>query len=771
MLGLKESIKPRLYQQVLAAAALKTHTLITLPTGLGKTLISLMVAIQRLRQFPDSKVLILAPTRPLVNQHLKTFEDLSTLTNEEMAVFTGQVSPTKRSEQFNEVKVIFSTPQGLENDVLSSRIHLKDISLIVFDEAHRATGEYSYVWVAKQYLAQSQNPLILGLTASPGTDIESILEVCNNLSIKNIEYRELTSPDVVPYVQKTTTEFIEVDLPPALKDIHDLLQKSYNKSISDLKSHGFMQKAPSKSELLMLVGTLQRKMADGFDPAVATCISIAASALKISHAIELVESQGVEPLKTYMAQLFEQARQKKTKAVVALCNDPHIKVAYIRVKEMSSAHTDHPKMAQIMKVVAKTIANKPDAKIIIFSQYRDTLKKIKEDIDQIPVVQSELFVGQAKKNGSGMTQKAQLATIEAFSNNEFNVLCMSSVGEEGLDIPAVDVVIFFEPISSAIRSIQRRGRTGRHDEGKVIILCTRGTRDVAYRWIAHRKEQNMYDVLDKVKKMLRPSKVTLGDFTAAKTVEVESIFEETVIPKKEEPIKQKEVVKPEEKVVTQNPHSKLITIYADHREKASPCLKALFELGAQIKVEQLAVGDYALSKDVTVEFKRVPDFVDSLLDGRLFAQLKLLKETVLKPLIVIEGEENIFGVRQVHPNSINGMLATITVSYGIPMLFTRNGTETANLLFMIARREQLDSHSSFSLHASNKPANPQDQLEYMVSAIPNVGLSIAQKLLKHFGTVEKVFSAPHTELQDVDGVGKQKAEQIYNILRLRYEKK
>jgi len=767
MIGLKESVKPRLYQQVLAASALKQHTLITLPTGLGKTLISLMMAIQRLREFPNSKILILAPTRPLVNQHLKTFEELSTLTADEMAVFTGQVSPKERAEQFNQVKIIFSTPQGLENDILSSRIHLKDISLIVFDEAHRATGEYSYVWVAKQYVAQSKNPLILGLTASPGTDVESILEVCTNLGIKHIDYRELSSPDVEPYVQKTTTQFVEVDLPESMKDIHKLLQKSYDNSISQLKNHGFMQKAPSKSELLMLVGTLQRKMSEGFDPAVATCISIAASALKISHAIELVESQGVEPLKTYMTQLFEQARQKKTKAVVALCNDPNVRVAYVRIKELSMNETEHPKMKQIMKVVASTLAQKSDAKILIFSQYRDTLGAIKEKIDQLPSVRSAIFVGQAKKNGSGMSQKKQIETIEAFSNNEFNVLCMSSVGEEGLDIPSVDLVVFFEPISSAIRSIQRRGRTGRHEEGKVIVLCTRGTRDVAYRWIAHRKEKNMYDILERVKTMLKPKKVTLGDFTASKVVAVESESHSqdspiTSLHKKSQPV----IYSTSQSTISEQ---KLVTIYADHREKASPTLKTLFSLSVQLKLEQLAVGDYVLSKDVTVEFKRVPDFVDSLLDGRLLQQIKILKDSVLKPLIIVEGEESLFTVRQVHANAINGMLATITVSYGIPILFTRNEVETANLLFLIARREQFGSTSSFAPHASNKPVNEQEQLEYIVSALPNVGISLAQKLLKEFKTIANIANASFEELQSVDGVGKQKAETIHTILRTTYK--
>ena len=831
MIVLKPEVSPRVYQQVLAVNSTKSNSLVVLPTGLGKTLISLLVALHRLKLYPNSKILILAPTRPLVNQHMKSFHELTDAQADDMVVFTGQVKPTERADEYQKAKIIFSTPQGLENDILSSRIHLRDVSLLVFDEAHRATGDYSYVWVAKQYMKQATQPLILGLTASPGSDKATIQEVVDNLSISQIEYRELTSADVAPYVQETKLEFVDLDLPEPLKEIHVLLQKAYIQRLHQLKNAGFLQGLDAsrvrKTQLLMFMARLQKEIAQQqFTPEIATGISVGAQALKISHAVELIETQGVGAVSAYFKSMLSQAKVGKTKAVVAVCQDPLIRLAIHKAAELADLQIEHPKMKTLQLIVNNTLKKNEHAKIIIFSQYRDTLKTICEKINEIPMADAKMFVGQAKKLGTGMSQREQLAMLEDFGNGLFNVVCMSSVGEEGLDIPSVDLVIFFEPIPSAIRTIQRRGRTGRHDEGRVIVLCTKGTRDVAYRWVAYQKEKNMYGILEEVKEAKRQIKI--AEFDSAKNVAQLSeslsksstqlnLSTESVSPSDAQNIATGNVsmtakaiaknVQNEKDVELESPSidvtapnksgansydalssvaskslsqnstvaatsessaSNSVKIYADHREKGSDVLKTLFEMPLELSLEQLAIGDYVLSRDVVVEFKRVPDFVDSILDGRLLEQLKMLKESVHKPIVIVEGEESLFGVRNVHPNAIYGMISTITISYGIPLLLTRNAVDTANLLFMIARREQQSANSSFSPHASNKPKTIREQQEYIVSAIPDVGLALARRLLERFGSVEGVVRASLDELSSIDGIGKQKSATIRTILQSLY---
>jgi len=193
-----KDFKPRLYQETILATTVNHNTLVVLPTGMGKTAISMMLSVQRFKQYPKSKVLILAPTRPLVEQHIETFRKHIDINKEKTNVFTGFVKPEKRAELWKTSKVIFSTPQGLENDIITNRIDLKDVSLIVFDEAHRAIGDYAYVFIAKQYHKKAKYPRILALTASPGSDLEKIQEVTKNLFIEEVEIRTDQDPDVKP---------------------------------------------------------------------------------------------------------------------------------------------------------------------------------------------------------------------------------------------------------------------------------------------------------------------------------------------------------------------------------------------------------------------------------------------------------------------------------------------------------------------------------------------------------------------------------------------
>src|SRR3989338_4238689 len=196
-----KDFEPRLYQQTIFATAAEKNTLVVLPTGMGKTNVFLMLAAQRLKQYPNSKILFIGPTRPLIEQYLNVFKAHFEISEEDMAVFTGMVSPEKRSELWKKAKIIFSTPQGLENDIISNRIKLEEVCLLGVDEAHRAVGDYAYPFVAKQYQKKARYPRILALTASPGSDMEKIKEVCQNLFIEEIEIRTEESPDVRPYIQ------------------------------------------------------------------------------------------------------------------------------------------------------------------------------------------------------------------------------------------------------------------------------------------------------------------------------------------------------------------------------------------------------------------------------------------------------------------------------------------------------------------------------------------------------------------------------------------
>jgi len=735
---LASGFTPRLYQETILATAAGKNTLVVLPTGMGKTAIAFMLAAQRLQQYPLSKILVLAPTKPLAEQHLQTFREHMHLAEGQFVLFTGEVAPAKRHEQWKNARVIFSTPQGLENDMLGESISLADVSLIVFDEAHRATGEYSYAFIAAQYVAKAKFPRILALTASPGADELKIEEVCKNLFIEGVEIRTDEDPDVKPYIQETETQWIKVPLPAEFLDVKKYLDACIKSKLAMLRSLGVNRQIDyfSKKELLALQGELHARMAEGehsFETMKA--LSVAAEALKAQHALELLESQGSTSLVKYLDKMVAEAGTSKVKAVKNLVADPNFKAAYALTQKLIENNIEHPKLAIARNLVVREIAENKHAKILLFTQYRDSAVKIKEELEKAKSVVPAIFVGQAKKGNTGLSQKQQIELIEQFKDGLYNVLICTSVAEEGLDIPRVDAVIFYEPIPSAIRTIQRRGRTGRQDKGKVFVLMAQNTRDEGYRWSAHHKEKKMHSILNDLRRNLNRKFAHI------------------------EPFKKFERAEPAEKPVL---------IFADYREKGTGVLKELVNTGASLKLEMLNVADYVLSARCAVEFKTVEDFAQSIVDGRLLAQLKELKRQYERPVIIVEGTQDLFNVRNIHPNAIRGMLATIAVSYGIPIIYTKDTKDTAAQLIAIAKREQALNKETYQPHAEKRVMSVPEQQEFIISALPNVGLNLAKELLKHFKSVKNIVNASEEDLKKVEGVGDKKAKAIKDATEKEY---
>jgi ERCC4-related helicase len=719
-----KNFTPRLYQQTILATINEKNTLVVLPTGLGKTFIFLMLAAQRLQKYPNSKILFLGPTRPLISQYYNVFLDHFEIDKNKMEIFTGLMKPEKRQKLWLEKQIIFSTPQGLENDIISNRINLKDVSLIGFDEAHRAVGDYSYVWIAKQYNKTSPFSRILALTASPGSDLEKITEVINNLYIKDVEIRTDDDPDVKPYIQDMKIKWLYVNLPSTFENVQKYLKDCYNTKIAKIKEFVKLDfPIETKTELLRLQRDLLFSIKENKDYDAMKAISKVAEAMKVQHALELLESQGTTPLLEFMENIITQAKTTKTKAVRNLAQDINFKSALILSRNLKELNIEHPKYDELKKLL---LNHTKDQKIIIFSQYRDSITSIKNFINKLPHITAEIFVGQAKKKGIKLTQKEQINLIERFKKNEFNVLVMSSVGEEGLDIPAVDSVIFYEPVPSAIRTIQRRGRTGRQSKGNVVVLVAKNTRDEGYRWSAHHKENRMNRILKSLQSKFK--------------------------------IENKSETKLTEFIVPDNG----ILIFADYREKSSGIIKKLIDLGIKIKLEKLDVGDYLLSEDLCVEYKTVPDFVDSLIDKRIFTQLKSMKK-YKKQLIILEGIEDIYTQRKLHPNAIRGMLATISIDYKVPILTTKHANDSAMLMAMIAKREQNKESKEFTMH-SQKPLTLKEQQEYLVSALPGIGPTLSKPLLNKLGSVKKIMNANIDELKQVDLIGDIKATKIREII-------
>ncbi|MDE1858650.1 MAG: DEAD/DEAH box helicase [Thaumarchaeota archaeon] len=494
---LSEGFVAREYQKKIAEVATSTNTLVVLPTGLGKTIIAVMVAAEVLKRAPGSKVIVLAPTRPLVLQHLKSFTAELKLPQGSMVALTGTVDPGERELLWMKARVVFATPQTVYNDVQHGRISLRDVALAVFDEAHRSVRDYTYTKLASAYRETATSPLIMGLTASPGASKEKVNEIKRNLFIEAVEARNEESDDVKDYVEKTNVEAIRVRVPDEYYETTLRLRELYNDKVKKLLAGGFLRSnRVSKKALLdarsAISARLKSAQASGGQKGyIFGAIINQAQAVAILHALEMIETQGSGPTVRYLEKMRE--RQDKGKAISSLLRDEK----WLRVEEEAAkiVQVPHPKISVMLDIVRTQLARKHDARVIVFTQYRDTIEDIVRALDSAGY-SARRFVGQADREGSkGMDQQTQTRTLEEFREGEFRVLVSSSIGEEGLHVPDVDLVVFYEAVPSEIRYIQRRGRTGRTTEGRVVILLAEGTVDESYYYSTLMKENRMRELV------------------------------------------------------------------------------------------------------------------------------------------------------------------------------------------------------------------------------------------------------------------------------------
>ncbi len=728
-------LESREYQLSIAMRALDGNTMVVLPTGLGKTAIALLVAASRLFN-EKGKVLMLAPTKPLVEQHMRFFEQYLVIDGKvpALALFTGESPPEERKKEFAGATVIFATPQVVKNDLLSGSYSLEEVSLLIFDECHRAVGNYAYRFVAESYRANARFPLILAMTASPGGREEKVQEVCANLSIGIIETRTEQDPDVAPYTHQREIEVIEVELPMPLRRAVDDLHELLDSRLRQLKGLGYT--VPRRQELSMkslsLLNAQIQEMIRENDASGYAAASLYAELMKLRHAVSLAESQGSRVLAGYISRLFAEGTSGGgSKAAGRLARDP----VFIRLLErcMSWKEELHPKPAILAGITGRQLEQYPGSRIIIFASFRDMVQQI-VDVLHDQGIMAERFVGQAARDREkGLSQKEQIDILRRFRAGEFRVLVATSVGEEGLDVPSTDMVIFYEAVPSEIRSIQRKGRTGRSGAGKIVVLVTKGTSDETYRFVSQSRERSMASGIRNL-----GSRIETAAPASGPQARIDSFLADG----------------PE--------------ILVDDRETSSKVAERLSGLGARLSIRRLPFGDYAIGDRLVVERKSARDFVDTLVERDLFGQLSGLASHALRPVLIIEGGD-IYTQRDIHQNALRGTLAAITVDMGISLIYTRDEEDSAQMLLVLARREEERGDRGPRVPVQKAFASGREEQEGVIASFPEIGIKNARQLLAHFGTIQAITAATEEELAAVSGIGEKRARRVAALSRKKYD--
>ena len=737
----------RAYQENIFINCLKRNCLVVIPTGLGKTILALMLSVYRLSEYQNSKIIFLAPTKPLVDQHYESFLELTKLTEEEMSAITGAISPEKRTKIWENSRIAFMTPQVLQNDLITQRYSISDVSLLIFDECHRATGDYAYCYIAQRYMSLSKYPQILALTASPGSTEEKINEIKQNLYIDHTEVRSDTDGDVKPYIQDVETTWIKIKLPEEFLDIKKILMRKLRLTLQFLKQSGLLNSSDinkvSRKDLIKLNKVINRNINETTDEVKISQLFIAkkyhANAIRLSHMDELIETQGIHALKDYIEKnKLKIKKNTATKSLMELFHDFEFKKLMRLVDKIQSTGLVHPKLERLKEIIHNQMKVNPKSRILVFCHYRDSVNNIVRFLKEDSLIKVHKFVGQqTKSSDKGLTQKQQIQLLKDFKEGTYNTLIGTSVAEEGLDIAECDMVIFYDVVPSEIRSIQRRGRTGRKREGKVIILIAEGTRDESYYWAERRKEQNMKKSLSKLKKNDSKEQSNLMQFLENSK-------------KKDD---YQEITK--------------FTIVCDNRETASPVVRNLSSLGINIVLKQLLVADYIISDDIGIERKSAQDFTDSIKDGRLFNELINLKDNFEKVILILEGDP--FLDSNLNENALFGAITSVILKFGIMIFQTRDPQETATFLYHLTKKAQSESSSQIRLRFDKKPQELENLLEYIIAGLPGINSQRAKNLLEKFKSLQEVFNARMEDLMNVENIGEKLAQDIYRLSRSQYK--
>ncbi len=826
--SLLRNIESRLYQQTIYSEAVKQNTLVVLPTGLGKTVIIAYLIAHYLKRTDDGLLLVSTPTKPLVHQTVNRLQEFIAVPAEIIVGVSGSISPEKRKKIYENVRVVVGTPQTLNNDLLANRINPRIVWFVALDEAHRATGNYAYVGIVQQ-LPESVH--IVGFTATPGNTKEQVLEVIQNIRAEHIIVKDESDPDVRPYVTIHKPERIYIDLPSEYQQALKILER-YRKDLfrqiekimeeheldDQLIKDILRQNSSSRRSALELHHQVIQNMKEY--PEWGNLLTSTANLIRVTHLQDLIETQGLPQARVW---LYAQQKKSKSKALQEFFDHPEI-IKLVRILEDQA--TPHPKLQRLKKLIAEHLIPS-ESKIIIFSNYRDTVEFLHQELVKQGYNVAK-FMGQAARNEQkGMSQKEQVAILEEFQMGSVDMLISTSVGEEGLDVGNCDLVVFYDSVPSVIRSIQRTGR-GRKRKSRVVHLIAKGTRDVGMYYStknkgkkiklflkvdlprilkSRKRETNTRDLhqwfessdanhqtfkdsdesggsvinqsnrrmtsRDPIFRQQAPSVITSSSKINFENLEgaMNETFpssspreDTTSASRNSRPKIDARVPMEDESLGLPSPGGNL-KIIIDARESASMVPRLLKRRGIDIKMQNLEVGDYLIPPSVLVERKSYGDFAASIYDGRLFSQAVELvnQEEIDHCFLIIESERKMGASLRMEAE--HGAILSLLLDFDIHVIFSHTPAETVDYLIALARRFQEVRRGKVKVPVRSTAALTLREIrELMLLQISGINKTKARKILDHFQTLEGVFRASREDLEQVEGIGKILADRIYQVL-------
>ncbi|KAJ3275134.1 3'-5' DNA helicase [Terramyces sp. JEL0728] len=491
--------KQRDYQYNIIKNSLFSNTLVCLPTGLGKTFIAAVIMYNYYRWFPNSIMVFMAPTRPLVNQQIEACFKITGISQEDTVELTGHSSVELRKKMWETRRIFFMTPETFRNDLQTNICPSEKVVLAVFDEAHRSTGNYAYVEVVKELNIQQCKFRVLALSATPGSDLQKVQTVINHLNIEKIESRTEESFDVAPFVHSKNIRELVVEQSDLMKKVFDRFGPFLGNVLKKLvQFKAYRIESPEKASPYGLIASRDywRKHKSSLPKQTGNVIEgLFGFAITLCGFVQHLFNEGIYSFYTSINDFIVEAKQNGnlSKMKKDFIQDRGLIQILNNVQEEMAKPTfvSHPKIQSLVNIVLEHFANHKEyvteetrkgnsvdmeTRIMIFSTYRTSVEEICSVLkEHQPLVKPAIFIGQSTgKKGKGLKQKEQLQIINDFKSGLFNVLVATSIGEEGLDIGEIDLIICFDNKKSPIKMLQRIGRTGRKRRGEICLLLNKG---------------------------------------------------------------------------------------------------------------------------------------------------------------------------------------------------------------------------------------------------------------------------------------------------------
>ncbi|PSR91919.1 hypothetical protein BD289DRAFT_365276 [Coniella lustricola] len=484
------------YQFSIVKNGLFNNTLVALPTGLGKTFIAATVMLNYFRWTKDSKIIFVTPTKPLASQQVDACLNVAGIPRSQATLLTGEISPSLREEEWEKRRIFFMTPQTLQNDLSKGYADPKSIVLLVIDEAHRATGDYAYVKVVEFIRRFNPSFRVLALTATPGSTVEGVQAVIDSLGISTIEIRTEESIDIRSYVHSREVDQIILEPSDEMLQVQELFSKTLRPLCNKLARVNKWLARDPMTLTVMGLREAQRQWALGAgrhanQATKGMVIAVFTILQSIAHAIKLLNYHGIAPFYHKMLDFRKEVEgqgskgSKNKKQIIQDANFQEMMDTITKWQRLDG-FVGHPKLSYLCENLLNHFMDAgsgSSTRAIVFSEYRDSAEEIVRTLDKHkPMINASIFVGQAdSKRSEGMKQKQQVEVIKKFTAGDFNVLVATSIGEEGLDIGQVDLIICYDASASPIRMLQRMGRTGRKRAGNITLLLMKGREEEQYR--------------------------------------------------------------------------------------------------------------------------------------------------------------------------------------------------------------------------------------------------------------------------------------------------